>query len=517
MDACAQFKNVYSTCLLIFAVVLTVGLVFTEQTNLSSTMPPALAFVLLWAAVIWLTMVEGGQGSIVGLAPVNQDLYKDTHKITYECTKITNKGDNLDRYLMGRQFMVVVMVFTINMTGAPVPGAELWGFPKIVTDIMLGSGVAMILFTVMIGQLNSQVNGCHCMLDYINNYFGLFTVWVAMAIEFSGLLHSSYLVQFLVANLAGKPIVSQEEERTPMEKLFFWGRCLMSLAILCYAFAVTLGALFAGKTTMWEGVPGAISVIIFFVLMSIVGMLEGMQIAFFAMAKLTKAERGESAMAKKTCELLFRGEGRNLPGFMVGRQIFVVSCMFIVAKITSLNIAVGEGNMFGVSDSVQTFFNTGLLGALITTIAGSVVWQLVASAFPIAFLSNPVCYVFLRICLALESTGICAGAWVLAGMHAHIASFQRDEVYIGTADERAAKHLEDHPDDLHMGPGHPRKLPNFAENAPDVLKELLTSNPDVLQYLDSIRKARSGDVEAGGRVDGTEAGDSDEDLYEIDA
>jgi hypothetical protein len=219
----------------------------------------------------------------------------------------------------------------------------------------------------------------------------------------------------------------------------------------------------------------------------------------------------------KTCELLFRGEGRNLPGFMVGRQIFVVSCMFIVAKITTLNVVVGEGNIFGVSDGLQTFFNTGLLGALITTIAGSVVWQLAASACPIAFLSNPLVYVFLRICLLLESTGICAGAWVLAGMHAHIASFQRDEVYIGTAEERAAKKMEDHPDELRMGPGHPRKLPNFAEHGPDVLKELLTSDPAVLKYIDSIRKARFGDEEAGGRVDAAETGDSDEDLYEIDA
>jgi hypothetical protein len=74
----------------------------------------------------------------------------------------------------------------------------------------------MTLFSCMIGHLNSQVNGCHCMLDYINNYFALFTLWVAMAIEFSGLLHCSYLVQMLVANLSGKPIESQEDPRTPL-------------------------------------------------------------------------------------------------------------------------------------------------------------------------------------------------------------------------------------------------------------------------------------------------------------
>jgi hypothetical protein len=33
-------------------------------------------------------------------------------------------------------------------------------------NIFLSSGLAMILFTCMVGQLNSEVNGCHCMLDY---------------------------------------------------------------------------------------------------------------------------------------------------------------------------------------------------------------------------------------------------------------------------------------------------------------------------------------------------------------
>jgi hypothetical protein len=68
----------------------------------------------------------------------------------------------------------------------------------------------------MIGQLNSQVNGCHCMLDHINNYFALFTLWVAMAIEFSGLLHCSYLVQMLVSKLSGKSIEAQEEPRNAL-------------------------------------------------------------------------------------------------------------------------------------------------------------------------------------------------------------------------------------------------------------------------------------------------------------
>jgi len=72
-----------------------------------------------------------------------------------------------------------------------------------------------------------------------------------------------------------------------------------------------------------------------------------------------------------------------------------------------------------------------------TTVIASIAWQLVASAFPLAFLSNPVTYILLRICLTLEATGICNGAWVIADIHRKAAGFQKDEIYVGTAQDRA--------------------------------------------------------------------------------
>jgi silicon transporter len=479
------FKSTYSMLLLIFSIVIIMGLIATSQTNISADSHPALAYVMIWVAIGWLTMVEGGQASLVGLAPVNAELYRDSHPIAYKCTKITNKGDNLDRYLLGRQFMVVICVFTVNMSGGPIAGAALWGFPSWVSNIFLQSGLAMILFTCNVGQLNTQVNASHCMLDYIDTYFGLFTLWVAMGIEFSGLLHSSYLVQMLVAALAGKKIESNEDPRSIGGSIFFYGRCIVSLAILVGCFAVTLEALFKDQTTMWDGIPAWATVLVFFLLMAVVGMLEGMQIAFFAVSKLPVSERGDSVWALKTTELLFRGEGNNLPGFMIGRQLCVVSCMFFVARVTSVDIGFEEENIFGVPDGLQEFFNTGLLGALITTICASISWQLVASAFPYAFLSNPITYFLLRLCLLLEATGLCGAAWVIAAIHKKFAGFQRDEVYIGTGEERAKGEMGDDTSHVPVGPGHMAKLPGFADNAPRTLKALMKKDPNVAQYISS--------------------------------
>jgi hypothetical protein len=127
-NALTLIKQVYSTALLIFSVICIMALIAKRMTGLSSDANPAVAYIAIWIAILWLTMVEGGQASLVGLAPVNPELYKDSHPIAYKCTQLCHKGDNLDRYLLGRQFMVVLVVFTVNISGGP-KDADLWDFP----------------------------------------------------------------------------------------------------------------------------------------------------------------------------------------------------------------------------------------------------------------------------------------------------------------------------------------------------------------------------------------------------
>jgi len=285
------------------------------------------------------------------------------------------------------------------------------------------------------------------MLVYINTHFMTFTYFVAATIEVTGVMHVSYLIRFMAYWAAGKPVESNEPPKSGFTLIFFWGRVLFSTAVLGFALAVTCDALFRGKTSLWDGVPAVIGLVLFFVLMSAIGLLEGMQIAFFTVAKLPKSERGESPMALRTCECLFKNGGKNLPGFMCGRQMTVTLCFFVIARVTTINVAIGdEPNIFGVSDWVQKMFNLGFMGAITTTILGSIAWQLIASSFPIAFLSNPIVYIFLQAALFLEATGICSAAWFFAVLQRKAMGYQLDEVFVGTPEERAAK---GHADDEH--------------------------------------------------------------------
>merc|ERR1711920_758259 len=205
-------------------------------------------------------------------------------------------------------------------------------------------------------------------------------------------------------------------------------------------------------------------------------------------AKLSEEERGNNSWANRTCDLLYnKRNGLNLPGFMIGRQLTVVTCYFVVARVTTQNVGEGQTNVLGLPDPVQNFLNFGFQGALITTILGSTTWQLVAAVFPVAFLSTPFTYILLRICLFFEWTVICNGAWVIAGICKSLFGYQLDEVYIGTPEERKARGMKDDSQREIAIPALSgfNGLPNF-HTAPKSLRDLAESDPEVGNYLSSV-------------------------------
>ncbi|KAL7559956.1 hypothetical protein ACA910_008277 [Epithemia clementina (nom. ined.)] len=507
--ACTMFKEVYSTILLIFSIVIVIALIFNDQTALSQDVHAAFAFVVLWIAILWLSMVEGGQGALVGLAPVQKSLYETTHPRSYQITTLAHRGNHLDRYLIGRQFLVILLVFVVNQCGAPVGSdARLpWNWSEAAQEVFVRSSLAIILVTAMMGQLHSQVNAANCMLDYINNRFMLFTLRVSLALEASGAMHAVYLLQYGFAKMSRNnyPLKSETEElddfaekdddaegakaaagvpkkepedpehkalgterTTKWQEALFWGRVIFSVALLGFSFAVTLTALFNEQTNMWSGVPPYVSVILFFSFMIVLGILEGTQIAVFAVSRLPMEELARHPKNVLRCIdiLLIQNDGQNIPRFMIGRQIMVTLLTFIIARVTTVNVDTESGDedtIWGVPKGLQEFFNTGLLGAIIVTLVGSISWKLMGSAFPVIFLSNPMVYILIQVALGLEASGICSGAWVLAAMHRKCAGFQPDETYVGTPEDRAAAQKPDSMRDVMSTGGRSTSTMNLRE------------------------------------------------------
>lgn len=171
---------------------------------------PAGSFIIFWFLILWLAMMEGGQGCIVGLKQIDKKLYTESHPISLKINETSHKGDNMERFIVGRQFLVVLVVFLINLAGSAKPLADPLNLPPLVNNIFLTNGVALMITSIVFGNLTSQVNAAECMLDFINNYFMLFTTYVSLAIEYSGLLHSVYLIQHIFALMTKTPVESDE-------------------------------------------------------------------------------------------------------------------------------------------------------------------------------------------------------------------------------------------------------------------------------------------------------------------
>ena len=329
--------------------------------------------------------------------------------------------------------------------------------------------MAILIVTVIIGQLAAEVCATGSMLDFINTPVMIVTTWLCLSIEASGLLHAVYLVQHAAeycsrsssssndtsqnksvdddshdddikktppSNMESKS-ASGHEKQDASTKIFFCIRVMISCVLLFYTCGVTLTALLNYQTTMYEGVSSYVSIAILLFLICFLGIMEAMQIALFAVVNLPKKsiDFDRYSLAKINCDLAFKGS--NFQAFLIGRQICVTMSMFLLARVTTTcyqqpTVLGDHDDAVGFnSQKVEDFFNTGLPGAFITTVIASLAWRIFGSCFPMEFMNSPIVYPTIRLCLFLESTGIFSAAWVSATWLRTILRLQPDEDYIG--------------------------------------------------------------------------------------
>jgi hypothetical protein len=510
-------KMTLSMLLTLFSVVVVSAAIFTKQTGATAEygVHPIVALVFFWASMAWLAILEGGLNAMVGLQPIDKSLYKDTHRKAYLCTKASHKGENIERFIVGRQYLDLTIVFTTSFMVTAIDNAQVLGLPPIVNDIFLGSDLGIILLTIVFGQLVSVINCTHNMLDYINNWTMVASTYLALLVESTGILHAVYLVQIIFTKLANhnlkkkeakkinKKILkkkqsdlmeetdsissvpvnddnsiriegddhserptptnilrdpSQELTQKPMwQRVLFWVRVVLSLAMSVFAVAVFSTALVQGNTTVRGEIPVAVSFLSLVILLLLGGFMEALQIALFAVKHLDQAKIQANPRARKNCQLIL-ADGRHdeednctLRSFLVGRQIAQTVIMFMIARIISIDMKVAGETMFGVGPTVQkVLFDSGLLNALVSTIFASLSWRVTANFFPMVYLGSPVSIWIIRLCLLVEGTGICDSAWLLAKIPAKLARFKRDEYYIAQAAATLAAEKEDD-DDLEKG------------------------------------------------------------------
>lgn len=165
-SALEAFKCCFSMALLLVSMYVCVAAIMTQQTKYTADMSASnrgIFIAFFWFLILWLAEMEGSQSCLVGLQPIDKALFRHTHPCTYKTTQLAHLGDNMERFITGRQFLIVLVVFVTNMMTFPVHGVSIAGVNDNLTNVLLGSGIAPTAVAVMLGQV-AQINAANCMV-----------------------------------------------------------------------------------------------------------------------------------------------------------------------------------------------------------------------------------------------------------------------------------------------------------------------------------------------------------------
>ena len=124
----------WGSALLLFAAIVVMSGIVMRVNN-----PPwsrddmhwAIDMVLFWIMLTWIAMLEGCQISIVGLQGHDPEAYKETHPRAYKSCKLVLAGPNVERFLVGRQFLLLFNGFLVSLHGTPPskgPHPSIWPY-----------------------------------------------------------------------------------------------------------------------------------------------------------------------------------------------------------------------------------------------------------------------------------------------------------------------------------------------------------------------------------------------------
>eukprot|EP00484_Ammonia_sp_Unknown_P010295 CAMPEP_0197072360 /NCGR_PEP_ID=MMETSP1384-20130603/210058_1 /TAXON_ID=29189 /ORGANISM="Ammonia sp." /LENGTH=491 /DNA_ID=CAMNT_0042511177 /DNA_START=229 /DNA_END=1705 /DNA_ORIENTATION=+ len=184
-------RLVFSICLLIFSTIMTLYAIATSTTTMPGTIPPWAQYLLLGIALMVLGVLEGLQIGVVELAHKDPNRYRKLYPRAARLLAFENKGRNVERFLMGRQVLVVGTVFI---------AARITTFDG-VWDAIHGltfSGFLGVVLVVIVAQLTPQVLAAAYPTEFMNLPGMKIAFWACLLVEATGLVHAVWFLCVVV-------------------------------------------------------------------------------------------------------------------------------------------------------------------------------------------------------------------------------------------------------------------------------------------------------------------------------
>lgn len=475
-----QFSYLWSMVLLIFAIVCIfygIGKGWNNPPWSQKESHPVAEAILFLAMMYWIALLEGCQISIVGLQDVNMEPYKLSHPRAYHVAQLLFKGPGVERFLVGRQFLLLFNGFLCSKVGGsntagPTDRFHMgdWEWGDEGTQFFWLNSVFLMIVIIVPGQLVSQLLANDKMMEFLDlpAVQAPYTVaYPCLFVESLGLTHSAYLLKDVLTSLSGIDRSEEDPAKKMKKDFFYYARVFLS----CSAVVFTGIFLFKGWFVLqsgatdgagWRKMPGWLAIIVSCFFLFVMACAEGLQVSGLAMEKKDiSVLKEKKPLAHATLELMFRGN--NMAAFLIGRQCLVAMMMVLLGKVTSYaggggelvggkkmygNATDGSGATIYMEDGItaerefigtapgddwgmgSTFnewcLQTGFFGAVFVVNVAQLATQVTASIFPVGFINNRFLNVLLRVMLLVEASGVLNAVYPIAWYLDHTFKLRRD-------------------------------------------------------------------------------------------
>ena len=418
--------------------------------------------ILFVVMLSWIALLEGCQISIVGLQAIDVESFADKFPNAAKNCRVAHKGANVERFLVGRQFLLLFNGFLCSRLGGQGKHPDdyhmgEWDWTLEASQFFWANSF-MLLLVILSAQLVTQICACEYQLGFFNLPIGMLytVVYPCLFVEALGFTHSTYLLKDALAYVAGIDTSTADPKKEISKNAFHYLRCAWSVGLVIFGGIFLFKGLFLAQTgattgSGWENLPGWAAVILAIFFLFIMACAEGIQVSILAMNEKNYDEFRQKA--PKACRILdcIYNKQRNMSAFMVGRQFFVALMMIMLGKC--LSYAGGDGNLVDGDDwGMPMWFNewllqTGFIGAVFVVNVAQLATQVTASIFPISFINNHFLYFLQQAMLLVESSGVINAVWPLMWGFASVTNMEPDP----WNEEKVAKKLA-------ANPMHPRVL-----------------------------------------------------------
>jgi len=372
---------------------------------------PVVHFIIFIFCLTLVAYLEGLQVAILAMEHFDPEPKKESHPRAYKLMKKVREGNNVDRFLVGRQFFTV-FVMTLIAQVTTFPTISNLGINSVVWFIFIQTGLPGAMIVTTIGSLQPQLLAAKDPWQFMNMYGTNIVMAMCYGMELTGICtHFAWMLiktfrrtVFRTENQPKSHDIEENWQHYAVEGLKY---LVSSFVVLGY-FTLLMWGIWTGEAVL--PVP-PIAVFIIFVLSGVfLAHLEGLQVAILVAESKDREPYAQSHPRAYALMKVATTE-KNVRRFLIGRQFFVIFVVFLINQCTIFpNI-----DHLGIPGGVWfAFVSLGFPTALNILCWCQLPAQLLGNLDPYMFMNRYGPFFTLYVCLVTEMTGLAHFSWVIS-------------------------------------------------------------------------------------------------------